>query len=88
MYKYKINEYLYGLNVVEYTAARRIIPKVLDISLNTFHNYRSIKIDAEADIPYCIIRKLEILFKMKRGELENFKLKGKDLQTLIYKDKM
>lgn len=88
MYKYKINEYLYGLNVVEYSAARRIIPQELDISLNTFHNYRNIKVDSEADIPYCIIRKLEVLFKMNRGELENFKIKGPDLQTLIHKKKV
>ena len=87
MYKYKINEYLYGLNVVEYSAARKIIPQELEISLNTFHNYRNIRIDSEADIPYCMIRKLEILFKMSRGGLENFKMKGEDLQSLIYKRK-
>lgn len=87
MDKYKINEYLYRLNVVEYSAARKIIPKVLDISLNTFHNYRNIKIDSETDIPYCIIRKLEILFDVERGDLENFQFKGKDLKTLIYSEK-
>lgn len=87
MDKYKINEYLYQLNVVEYSAARKIIPKVLDISLNTFHNYRNIKIDSETDIPYCVIRKLEILFNVGRGGLENFKLRGQDLKTLIYSSK-
>ena len=87
MYKYKINEYLYQLNVIEYSAARKIIPRELDVSLNTFHNYRNIKVDSEADIPYCIIRKLEILFNMKRGGLENFEIKGKNLKTLIYKKK-
>lgn len=86
MYKYKINEYLYQLNVVEYSAARKIIPRELDISLNKFHNYRNIKIDSDADIPYAIVRKLEILFNMKRGALENTEIKGEKLKTLIYKD--
>lgn len=86
MYKYKINEYLYNLNVVEYAAARKIIPKELDISLNTFHNYRNIRSDSDADIPYTIVRKLEILFNMKRGALENSVIKGNKLKTLISKD--
>jgi hypothetical protein len=85
MYKYKINEYLYGLNVVEYSAARKIIPQELEISLNTFHNYRNIKVDAVTDIPYAMVRKMEILFKMKRGGLENSVIKGSDLKSLIYK---
>lgn len=86
MYKYKINEYLYQLNVVEYSAARKLIPRELDISLNTFHNYRNIKSDSEADIPYTIVRKLEILFNMKRGGLENTEIRSKKLKTLIYND--
>jgi hypothetical protein len=85
-YKYKINEYLYGLNVYEYAAARKIIPRELDISSNTFHNYRSIKLGSATDIPYEIIRKMEILFNMKRGGLENSVITGKKLKTLIYED--
>ena len=83
MYKYKINEYLYNLNVMEYSAARKIIPRELDISSNTFHNYRSIKIDSASDIPYEMVRKMEILFNMKRGGLENSVIKIKKLKTLI-----
>ena len=86
MYKYKINEYLFNLNVIEYSAARKIIPKELEISLNTFHNYRNIKIDSEADIPYSIVRKMEILFNLKRGGLENSVITAKKLKTLIYKN--
>lgn len=86
MYKYKINEYLYNLNVHEYSAARRIIPRELDISSNTFHNYRSIKIDSEVDIPYEMVRKLEIIFSLKRGGLENSVINAKKLKTLILED--
>jgi hypothetical protein len=86
MYKYKINEYLLNLNVIEYSAARKIIPKELDISLNTFHNYRNLKIGSEADIPYAIVRKLEILFNLKRGGLENSMITAKKLKALIYKE--
>lgn len=85
MYKYKINDYLYALNVVEYAAARKIIPKELNISLNTFQNYRNIKEDSDADIPYALVRKMEILFNMKRGGLENSEITGNRLKTLIYK---
>ncbi len=85
MYKYKINDYLYQLNVVEYTAARKIIPEELSISLNTFHNYRNIEIDSDSDIPYAILRKMEILFNTKRGGLENSVIVGTDLKTLIHK---
>lgn len=85
MYKYKINEYLYGLNVIEYSAARRIIPQELEISINTFHNYRNIKVNDVTDIPYAMVRKMEILFKLKRGGLENSVIKGPDLKSLIYK---
>jgi len=83
-YKYKINEYLYSLNVYEYSAARKIIPRELDISSNTFHNYRSIKLGSATDIPYEIVRKMEILFSMKRGGLENSEITAKKLKTLIY----
>lgn len=86
MYKYKINEYLYNLNVLEYSAARKIIPRELDISSNTFHNYRSIKIDSTTDIPYEMVRKMEILFSMKRGGLENSVITAKKLRALIYED--
>lgn len=86
MYKYKINDYLFTLNVVEYTAARKIIPKELDISLNTFQNYRNIKWDSDSDIPYALVRKMEILFNMKRGGLENSRITGSRLKTLIYKN--
>lgn len=83
MYKYKINDYLYALNVIEYAAARKIIPRELGVSVNTFQNYRNIKIGSEADIPYELVRKMEILFNMKRGGLENFVVTAKKLKILI-----
>ena len=86
MYKYRINEYLYNLNVHEYSAARKIIPRELDISSNTFHNYRSIKIDSVTDIPYSLVRKMEIIFNMKRGGLENSEITAKKLKVLISED--
>ncbi len=85
-YKYKINEYLYNLNVNEYSSARKLIPAELDISPNTFHNYRSLKRDSPSDIPYELVRKMEIIFGMKRGGLENSVITGKKLKTLIFED--
>lgn len=86
MYKYKIDECLMKLNVVEYSAARKIIPKVLGVSVNTFHNYRNIKSDEAMDIPYTLVRKLELLFELKREGLENFDVRGSKLKSLIYND--
>lgn len=87
IWKYRINDYLDKLTVKEYKAAIKIIPQVLDVSVNTFHNYRRIKIRDVQDIPYEIVRMLEILLEVKPGELENFKVSGESLKTLMKKGK-
>ncbi len=45
------------------------IPKILDISVNTFHNYRQIKAGDTQDIPYEKVVLLEHLFGLNHGEL-------------------
>lgn len=40
--KYRIDEYLFSLNVRQYSKAMLLLPDLLGISLNTFHNYRKI----------------------------------------------
>lgn len=85
MRKYKIDEEMNKLNLPNYKAAIRVIPQLLNIAFNTFHNYRKLTLEAKADIPYGVVRKLELLFGMKNGELANFKIEGKTLE-IIFKD--
>ncbi len=81
--KYKINEFLEKLTVKEYRFALKKIPVILDVSTNTFHNYRRILLGEVQDIPYEKVKILEILFNVKPGALENQKLTGKSLVQLI-----
>ena len=81
--KYKINDYLDKLTVKQYRRAVQIIPKVLGVSLNTFHNYRNILCDDVQDIPYEKVIVLEMLFEMMPGELSNNKIKVDKLQDFF-----
>ena len=81
--KYKIDEAMNNLNLPRYKAAIRIIPQMLGIAFNTFHNYRKMTLDNKADIPYEMVRKLENIFNMKEGELANYKIDGRNLDTLM-----
>lgn len=81
--KYKINDFLDSLTVREYKFAMKQIPLILDVSMNTFHNYRKIKVGDRQDIPYEKVKLMEILFDVKSGGLENAKIAGKSLFQLF-----
>ncbi|SMC74188.1 hypothetical protein [Pedobacter nyackensis] len=81
--KYKINDFLLRLPVSQYREAVRVIPKVLGVSLNTFHNYRNILIDDLQDIPHEKVMLFEKLFEMKVGELRNRNMSCKPLKELL-----
>ena len=74
-----------NLNVIQYKKACTLIPEHLGIAKNTFGNYRKLKIDSKADIPYESIVLLEHIFGLKPGELTNvdFKDKIRTLDQLI-----
>lgn len=84
--KYKINDYLNQLNVKEYRMAVQIIPKILGVSLNTFHNYRNILWNSTQDIPYEKVVMFEQLFEMRSGELINNEISVKKLKDLFQSD--
>lgn len=67
--KYKIDEYLFNLNVWQYRKAMQILPNLLSISLNTFHNYRRILPESTQDIPYEKVILMEKLFDFPHGTL-------------------
>lgn len=83
MEKYRINAFMEGLTVREYKFAIKVIPQVLQVSVNTFHNYRRIRTGSKQDIPYEKVKLLELLFGVQSGALENSKIKGKSLTDLF-----
>ena len=83
MYKYRINELLMQLPMKDYRKALKIIPKALNVSLNTFSNYRNIKLNDEQDIPHQKVVLLEKMFGVKPGQLENFIPEYKSLKQLL-----
>ena len=83
MYKYRINELLLQLPMKDYRKALKIIPKALNVSVNTFLNYRNIKLADEQDIPHQKVVVLEKIFGLASGELANFKSEYKSLKQLL-----
>lgn len=81
--KYKIDDCLSQLTVKEYRMAVHIIPKILGVSLNTFHNYRNISVHDMQDIPYEKVLALEKLFGLKPGELINRSIRVGRLRDLL-----
>ncbi|MEJ2883895.1 hypothetical protein [Pedobacter sp. GR22-6] len=81
--KYKIDEEMQKLNLPEYKAAIRIIPKELGIAFNTFHNYRKLTVRDSRDIPYDNVRKLEKIFGLNEGGLVNYRIECKSLRELM-----
>jgi len=81
--KYRIEEEMTKLNLPRYKFALKAIPELLDIAFNTFHNYRKLRVGDKADIPYEMVRKLEIIFQLKEGELANFPVECKGLDAMM-----
>ncbi|WEK19356.1 MAG: hypothetical protein P0Y49_21505 [Candidatus Pedobacter colombiensis] len=86
--KYKINDFLLRLPVPQYREAIKILPKVLGISLNTFHNYRNILSNDKQDIPYEKVVMIEKLFEMRGGELINKEMRCKPLKELMLRESL
>lgn len=84
--KYKINDFLLRLPVPQYREAVKIIPKVLGVSLNTFHNYRNILLNDLQDIPHEKVILFEKLFELKEGGLINKEFKCKPLKVLLQEE--
>ncbi|WP_316819489.1 hypothetical protein [Pedobacter gandavensis] len=81
--KYKINDYLYQLNVRNYRKAIQTLPKILGISLNTFQNYRNILGNDTQDIPYEKVVMMEQLFDMEPGSLRTTPIRQHSLKELF-----
>lgn len=82
--KYRINEYLYNLNVWQYRKAIQLLPNLLGIPLNTFHNYRKILVDDVQDIPYEKVVLMEQLFDFEPGTLARQNPEARNLKELLH----
>lgn len=71
------------LPMKDYRKALKLIPGAINVSLNTFLNYRNIKVTDEQDIPHQKVVLLEKIFGLAPGELENFKPEYKSLKQLL-----
>lgn len=83
MYKYRINEVLLNLPMKDYRKALKVLPDVLKISLNTFTNYRNIKVFDNQDIPHQKVVAIEKIFGLKPGGLGNMKPEYKSIKELL-----
>ncbi len=88
VYKYKIEDFLENLPVKQNKVLVNQIPEILGVSYNTFRNYCKIPYKSKKDIPYECVRKLEILFGMKHGDLINTQPEGEHYLELVKRKPM
>lgn len=81
--KYRIQECVDNLKRHEYQIVLKAIPRIIGKGMSTFYNYRDILIDDKLDIPYKIVRKLEVLFGLEYGGLETKKTVGKHYTEIV-----
>jgi hypothetical protein len=81
--KYRIDAYLEEMTVRENKRAQELFPRLLKISVNTFRNYRNIKLSDHQDIPYEKVRQLEILLGIEPNCLLNYEPVGKSFREIL-----
>lgn len=62
---------------------KRLMPQIINASINTFHNYRKLQLGDDKDIPFETVRILEELFGLEVGGLANFKVKTSSCNQLF-----
>ena len=87
MKKYKIIECLEKLTVSEYRIVIKAIPGIIGKSHNTFWNYAHIDINAEQDVPYTVVIKLEQFFGLQPGGLTNINIDAPSYQQIVHRHK-
>lgn len=81
--KYKLQEIINNLTKSEYSRVIKLIPELIGKCMNTFNSYVRIPLNAKKEIPYVIVRKLEIFFGLEIGGLYNIKIDGSYYKDLI-----
>ena len=80
--KYRIDACLEEMTVKENRQAQELFPRLLKISVNTFRNYRNIKLSDHQDIPHEKVRLLEILLGLEPNALLNYEPVGKTFKQI------
>jgi len=83
MDKYKINECMEKLTYNQHKLVKRLMPKIINASINTFHNYRKLQMGDDKDIPCETVRILEKLFGLEVGGLANYEVRAKSCKELF-----
>ena len=81
--KYRIDACLEEMTVKENRKAQELFPRLLKISVNTFRNYRNIKLSDHQDIPHEKVRLLEILLGLEPNTLLNYEPIGKTFKQIF-----
>ncbi|WP_133559102.1 hypothetical protein [Pedobacter duraquae] len=81
--KYRIDACLEEMTVKENRQAQELFPRLLKISVNTFRNYRNIKLSDHQDIPHEKVRLLEILLGLEPNALLNYEPVGKTFKQIF-----
>jgi hypothetical protein len=81
--KYRIQEMMEKLTVIEHAKLMKLIPKIIGKCTNTFGDYSNILLGDKKEIPYNIVVKLEILFGLPPNGLCNITITGSHYKKLI-----
>lgn len=81
--KYRIEELMYQMTKPEHDKVKKIIPKYIGKSINTFTSYANIPYNSKKEIPYDIVIKLEIFFGLPPNGLRNIEITGSYYKDLI-----
>lgn len=71
------------LTYSQHKLIKRLLPEIINASINTFHNYRRLQIGDEKDIPFETVRTLEVLFGLEVGGLANYDVNVKTCSDLF-----
>jgi hypothetical protein len=72
VYKYKIKKNLEKFSYVDYTEAKRALPRLLNINKRTFEKYLYVRLDDRYDIPAGHLAMLAYYFRCKMEEMINY----------------
>jgi hypothetical protein len=72
--KYIIEEFMDNTPKIEYDKMRKVIPKLIGKSMNTFNAYKNIPLDSKEELPNRIAILLEDFFGLPPRGISNIKI--------------
>lgn len=71
------------LTYSQHKLIKRLMPEIINVSINTFHNYRKLQLGDVKDIPCETVRVFERLFGLEVGGLANYEVDVKSCKELF-----